>query len=113
STVYPCDATSTYTEDNSLITSYTTQPYSQCQSVCPCTGSTNLTNEEIQRIINEIKEELIIDIEGLSSFRRKKSSVPDDRPLSKGLGYAAIIVLVMIGSIIILSDLHSCIAQRQ
>ncbi|KAK3099848.1 hypothetical protein FSP39_010716, partial [Pinctada imbricata] len=93
---------------NSITEIGSTVPLSvYCLSVCHCSGTINMTTEELQEILKNIRMVLKIDTKELSSNRRKKISAPDERLLSKSMGYVAVIVLVFIGSVIIISDLSN------
>ncbi|KAK3099154.1 hypothetical protein FSP39_000210, partial [Pinctada imbricata] len=75
---------------------------SQC---CTCARRTNTSSSDIDKLIEEIQQDLKIETRTLSSFKRKKSSATDNRPLSKGMGYVAVIVLVLVGSVIVTFDI--------
>ena len=67
--------------------------------MCPCSRVNtpkNLTDEEIAEAIKIIKKKLLVNIKNLSSTRRKKISVMDNRPSSQSIGAFGALVIASI-----------------
>ncbi|XP_061182332.1 uncharacterized protein LOC133190656 [Saccostrea echinata] len=82
----------------------------QCKSAncrCPCDRvhkPKNYTNEELAKVIEEMKKELFINVKQLSSNIRKKISVKDNRPSSQSIGSLGIVMITMVFAVIIVFD---------
>ncbi|XP_046558486.1 flocculation protein FLO11-like [Haliotis rubra] len=72
--------------------------------LCPCQCKLVMNDKETSRIIQEIKEELHLESEQLSKQIRKRTSAPDERPSSQGIGYVAITFLSFVGILLLLAD---------
>ncbi|XP_062581368.1 uncharacterized protein LOC134243149 [Saccostrea cucullata] len=69
------------------------------------------TEAQLQEKIKEIKKELSINWKDLSSYRRRKTSVDDDRMSAKGIGIVGAGILCAFVSIIIFMDLKTLAHQ--
>ena len=71
------------------------------ECICVC-RDTNLT---VEQIVEQRKNELMVDTETLSSTYRKLSSAPDNRSSSKTIGAIGASVLGVFVALIVLPDL--------
>lgn len=72
---------------------------------CHCyRNSTNITSEELQEMILQIKSNLTVDTKSLSSSIRQLTSAHDPRVSSKNIGSFGIAVLVSIGVFLLILD---------
>ncbi|KAK3100493.1 hypothetical protein FSP39_020923 [Pinctada imbricata] len=63
---------------------------------CGCVSSVNKSEEQINKEIEERKNNLTVDKRSLSSYTRTKISIYDDRPASVAIGSIGIVVMVII-----------------
>lgn len=92
--------------------------------ICPC-GSraiywmqfnqANLTQAEKLAILGEekarLRKILIVDKTILTSYIRARTSAEDKRPSAKSIGLVGALILIIVGVIILLSDLMSCLPK--
>ncbi|XP_061171900.1 uncharacterized protein LOC133181399 [Saccostrea echinata] len=109
------ETTSTWTEISDVTdieskqTTVSSEPtISQC-SRCPCHPKPTptypqTTEEELQEKILEIKRDLKIKKNDLSSYRRSKTSAGDERISAKGIGIVGASILCSIVSLIVIMD---------
>ena len=64
----------------------------------------NITTVQLMEAVKQLKQELAVDKSELSSTIRKKTSAPDERPSSKGLGVLGIVMLTGIGCMLVAAD---------
>ena len=76
------------------------------ENMCLCECSRH-SMENIDNILTEIKKNLTIEIETLSSYKRKYISVGDSRLSAGTMGYCAAVILLIVPLLIILSDLSN------
>ena len=73
---------------------------------CPCRCKTNLTVEQTDDIIEQIKQALVVEPKSTSKSLRTKTSAEDNRPSSRTVGYVAIIFMsITIGGLLLLDSL--------
>ncbi|XP_033740946.1 integumentary mucin C.1-like [Pecten maximus] len=76
----------------------------ECYQIMWSAGGLNLTDEEAEKLIAELRQQLAVNVSQLSSTIRKKISVPDDRMSSAAMGYISGIVLALIAFVVIGGD---------
>lgn len=88
----------------------------QIQLACPCIckdDEENYTTEEWREILSpkldEMKARLSLNLSALSRTIRKRMSASDDRVSSKGLGILGVIIILVVITLIILSDISTVI----
>ncbi|XP_067657716.1 serine-rich adhesin for platelets-like [Haliotis asinina] len=72
--------------------------------LCPCQCKLVLNDKDTSKIVQEIKEKLHLESDLLSKQIRKRTSAPDERPSSQGIGYVAITFLSFVGILLLLAD---------
>lgn len=78
-----------------------------CQVIEDLTQVYNMSVGELKtKLAQDIKKALTIDVSSLSKTLAKKISAPDQRVSSRSTGYVAITLLVVILSLIVLSDMN-------
>eukprot|EP00105_Crassostrea_gigas_P021899 XP_011441213.1 PREDICTED: uncharacterized protein LOC105337960 [Crassostrea gigas] len=83
---------------------YTTGPVvSHC--LCICTTVSNITKEGLQQKISQIKKSLTVNKTSLSSSLRRKTSAPDERQSSAGMGVVGMFIIIGTLFALIASDL--------
>ncbi|XP_062611207.1 uncharacterized protein LOC134273055 [Saccostrea cucullata] len=85
-------------------------PLPQCnRCTCPCDRVhpvQNLTAEELNNKIEELKKELVVNTRTLSSFIRKRTSASDERPSATGVGVIlGVGILTFLCAIIFIPDI--------
>ncbi|CAC5417363.1 PLG [Mytilus coruscus] len=114
------------TSDHSPPTTNIIYTTTNCSSsyICPC-GSravywmqfnqANLTQEEKLAILDEekarLRQILIVDKTILTSYIRARTSAEDKRPSAKSIGLVGALMLIIVGVVIVLSDLMSCLPK--
>ncbi|XP_071090715.1 uncharacterized protein [Haliotis cracherodii] len=92
----------------STITSPTTSPQQATTAttvkLCPCKCNIHVEEKERKKIIQEIKEKLLIEKDQLAQQVRKRTSAPDERASSKSIGYVAITFMSFVGILMVLAD---------
>lgn len=73
------------------------------QCACLCRNSTMSLEETIEKR----KKELQVNVDELSSSKRKLISVEDPRPSAQAIGLVGVGILVLVGCLILLPDLFS------
>lgn len=68
---------------------------------CPCALSKNQSSS----VIASILEDLTIETKSISSYKRKHTSAPDERPSAQRLGYLGVTFLVLVFGEILLLDI--------
>ncbi|XP_069129629.1 uncharacterized protein [Argopecten irradians] len=68
-----------------------------------------INSEQLEQIVDEIKEENTIDIKTLSSYRNKLMCAQDNRPSAKAIGYAGAIFIGLLLGLILLLDVPKII----
>ena len=88
----------------------------QIKLACPCICKDNedtYTTEEWREILlpklDEMKARLSLNLSALSRTIRKRTSASDDRVSSKGLGIVGVIIILIVITFIILSDISTVI----
>lgn len=76
-------------------------------SLVPCICTCKNTNVSLEESIERRKKELQVNVEELSSTKRKLISVDDNRPSAQALGQVGIAILAFIGGLIVLPDIIS------
>jgi len=64
-------------------------------SKCPFVTESNMTNEELNEKIKELRKQLIVKKESLSKFKRARTSAKDDRTSAKSIGFVLITNVVI------------------
>ena len=95
---------------NSTTTTTTTN---SCNCVCKSSSNTNISDEEIGILIEQIKKNLLLERKLLSSHINTKNSAEDSRTSSKVMGTVGIIVLIFVFGIVVSSDAHSLYVKLQ
>ncbi|XP_041370381.1 uncharacterized threonine-rich GPI-anchored glycoprotein PJ4664.02-like [Gigantopelta aegis] len=99
-------ASSSSDESSSTVTYSTTPVTSSSPMLCPCRCKTNLSVEQTDDLIEEIKKALIIEPKSTSRSARTKKSAEDNRPSAQTVGYVAILFLSLsIGGLFLLDGL--------
>ena len=95
-------ALSTNTPPESTSTDSTTTEANQCYCMSLCEdGYLELS---LEQKIEKLIQDLTLDKDSLSSVRRKKISVDDDRISAKGIGISGCVVLLCIFMIVVVID---------
>jgi hypothetical protein len=100
-------------DDASKIQLISTTPRSPpciCQSKPRLPGNAQL-EDGLQEKIKEIKEDLAVNKNDLSSYRRKKTSANDDRTSAKGIGMVGASILCAFATFIIVMDFEIFVHQ--
>ncbi|XP_060084361.1 uncharacterized protein LOC132563637 [Ylistrum balloti] len=81
--------------------------YSPPTCYCPCGDVTNttITPKQLESKINEIKQTLTVSKKGLSSWKRKLVSTPDDRASAQSIGYIGAAIMCSIAAIMVVMDI--------
>lgn len=74
---------------------------------CICSSTTNISIDEHQIKLNEIREELAVTKSSLSSSQRKKICAPDERKSSTRIGIVGLCVIIGILLVLIVNDIFS------
>ncbi|KAK3083063.1 hypothetical protein FSP39_012954, partial [Pinctada imbricata] len=74
--------------------------------MCPCSMYKNktYTQEEVQKRIKEIKEKLTIKPKNTRAYKRSLISAPDDRISARNIGYAGVVIMIILSGLIVLMD---------
>lgn len=76
------------------------------QCVCSCRNSSMSLEENIEKR----KKELQVNVDELSSSKRKLISVTDPRPSAQAIGHVGVGILVLVGCLFFVPDLFSGLA---
>ncbi|XP_021356392.1 mucin-3A-like [Mizuhopecten yessoensis] len=77
-----------------------------CEECCVKNNKSNqLSHEELKSVIKELKSQLAVNKNNLSTNRRKLISVYDSRPSSVAMGGVAIAIMIVIPGIIVIPDM--------
>lgn len=76
------------------------------QCVCSCRNSSMSLEENIEKR----KKELQVNVDELSSSKRKLISVTDPRPSAQAIGHVGVGILVLVGCLFLVPDLFSGLA---
>lgn len=76
------------------------------QCVCSCRNSSMSLEENIEKR----KKELQVNVDELSSSKRKLISVTDHRPSAQAIGHVGVGILVLVGCLFLVPDLFSGLA---
>ncbi|XP_021356394.1 mucin-3A-like [Mizuhopecten yessoensis] len=77
-----------------------------CEECCVKNNkSRQLSHEELKSVIKELKSQLAVNKNNLSTNRRKLISVYDSRPSSVAMGGVAIAIMIVIPGIIVIPDM--------
>ncbi|XP_048742476.1 uncharacterized protein LOC125655972 isoform X2 [Ostrea edulis] len=85
-------------------------PLPQCnRCTCPCDRVhpvQNLTTAELNKKIEELKQELVVNKRSLSSSVRKRTSAKDERPSATGVGIIlGVGILIFVSALVIIPDI--------
>ncbi|XP_048775470.2 uncharacterized protein LOC125680071 [Ostrea edulis] len=98
-----------HTANTPMFYNTTTDNPSQCHCICS-TNSGNITTEALNQKISEIKRTLTVNKTSLSSTVRKKTSAPDSRTSSAGMGVLGICLIIILITALVASDLFCFIS---
>ncbi|XP_069131747.1 uncharacterized protein [Argopecten irradians] len=92
----------------------TTQTASVLNKTCACYGRScqkrNYTREELENLVDELKQELMVKKETTSSHLRTLNSAPDHRTSSKVAGYTAGVILVTLAMGLLILDIPNLLS---
>jgi len=71
---------------------------------CPCRCYPSLNTPDMEAKLLQLKKELAVNKTELSSTKRKLTCATDDRPVSAGIGYVGVVLIVIILGILPLFD---------
>ncbi|XP_070200995.1 uncharacterized protein [Littorina saxatilis] len=104
-TFFSCPNNTTITTESSEDTTVSTaSPLAPCNLTTP---SFNVSEEELLRILQSIRENLLLDKRNLSATIRKLTSADDDRPSAQTAGGFGIIFIVVVVAVVIFPDIIS------
>ncbi|CAC5424871.1 CSMD [Mytilus coruscus] len=92
-------------------------PVHQCRSLqwigTPPNCHDELTVDEISKLKEDIKKELLVDKKSITAYINSKTSAADPRPSSRTIGTVGVVFLTLCLSIILLLDMIQCDKYRQ
>ncbi|XP_069104956.1 uncharacterized protein [Argopecten irradians] len=97
----PTTALSTVYHSTTFESEQNTSCGCECKKAVWTLGELNLTTEEANALIAELRQQLAVNVSQLSSTIRKKTSAPDDRVSSAAMGYVSGGILAFIFCFII------------
>lgn len=112
-------ATSSQSHTTSSLNIITTTASASLNNTCACfclKNHTNITAEELEEKISQIKNNLTVDAKSLTSAIRLLTSAYDPRTSSQSIGSVGIAVLVSIGCFLLVLDCvptNGCVGKKK
>lgn len=105
---FPCKPNAITTQGSTYVSTivYETEEVSSKCS-CICSSKTNISIDELQEKLNEIKEDLAVTKTSLSSSQRKKICAQDERTSSTRIGILGLCVIIGILLVLVVSDIFN------
>ncbi|XP_052720736.1 uncharacterized protein LOC128192229 [Crassostrea angulata] len=105
---FPCKPNARTTQGSTYVSTivYETEEVSSKCS-CICSTKTNISIDELQEKLNEIKEDLAVTKTSLSSSQRKKICAQDERTSSTRIGILGLCVIIGILLVLVVSDIFN------
>lgn len=105
---FPCIPNAIATRESTYVSTlvYETKEISSKCS-CICSSTTNISIDELQEKLNEIKEDLAVTKTSLSSSQRKKICAQDERTSSTRIGILGLCVIIGILLVLVVSDIFN------
>lgn len=103
---FPCKPNAITTQGSTYVSTivYETEEVSSKCS-CICSSTTNISIDELQEKLHEIREDLVVTKTSLSSSQRKKICAPDERKSSTRIGIVGLCVIIGILLILLVNDI--------
>lgn len=103
---FPCIPNAIATRESTYVSTlvYETKEISSKCS-CICSSTTNISVDELQEKLHEIREDLAVTKTSLSSSQRKKICAPDERKSSTRIGIVGLCVIIGILLILLVNDI--------